>query len=114
MVAKVLFATMLVPVFGYLQEKHDQLTGVVYTIVTYNIIIPSTWFLGQLLMLGACTQGLRLSICLFNLLLVATTLYTAGVRHVCNKVNLPANFAPNSKGFQLRDFAKNLSISHEL
>ena len=26
-------------------------------------------------------------------------------------MNIPANFSPNSKGFQLRDFAKKLSVT---
>ena len=36
---------------------------------------------------------------------------TACVGHSCNKMNMPANFAPNSKDFQLRDFAKRLSLT---
>ena len=35
---------------------------------------------------------------------------TACVRHLCNKMNLPANFVPNSKDFQLWDFAKKFSL----
>ena len=33
------------------------------------------------------------------------------IRHLHNKMNVPANFAPNSKGFQLTDFAKILKLS---
>ena len=36
---------------------------------------------------------------------------TACVWYLCNKMNKPANFAPNSKGFHLRDFAKKLSFT---
>ena len=36
---------------------------------------------------------------------------TACVGHLCNKMNVPANFAPNSKDFQVRDFAKKLSLT---
>ena len=34
----------------------------------------------------------------------------ACIRYLCNKMNVPANFSPNSKDFQLRDFAKKLSL----
>jgi hypothetical protein len=36
---------------------------------------------------------------------------TACIRRLCNKMNVPANFTLNSKGFQLRDFAKKLSVT---
>ena len=47
-----------------------------------------------------------LSVCLF-----VCYRSTACVGHLCNKMNVPANFVPNSKGFQLRDFAKKLSLT---
>ena len=36
---------------------------------------------------------------------------TACVRHLCNKINIPVDFVPNLKGFQLRDFAKKLCLT---
>ena len=36
---------------------------------------------------------------------------TACMGHLCNKMNVPANFAPNSKCFQLRNFTKKLSFT---
>ncbi len=36
---------------------------------------------------------------------------TGCIRHLCNKMNVPANCAQNFKKFQLRDFAKNLSFT---
>ena len=51
-----------------------------------------------------------LSVCLFVCLSVCYR-STASVKHLCNKMNVPANFSPNSKGFQLRDFAKKLSLT---
>ena len=43
--------------------------------------------------------------------LSVTTLARAYVRHVCDKLNLPARSSLNYKGFQLADFAKKLCYS---
>ena len=68
--------------------------------------------LPNLLTLGAhAHEGYgSLFVCLFVYLFVCYQ-STACLRHLCNKMNIPANFSPNSKGFQLRDFAKKLSLT---
>ena len=69
-----------------------------------NIIV--CMLLHLLLTLGACARALQYSVCL-------SVCYhsTACVRYLSIKLNVPANFAPNSKGFQLRDFVKKLSLT---
>ena len=51
-----------------------------------------------------------LFVCLFVCLFICYQ-STACLRHLYNKMNILANFSPNSKGFQLRDFAKKLSVT---
>ena len=85
----------------------------IHTILFHHALDSSLVFINARRMRTRVTV-VSLFVCLFVCLCVCLSVCycsTAYLWHLYEKINIPANFSLNSKDFQLRDWAKTLSIS---
>ena len=95
--------------FMYKEGASEASSFLVYCIISMHALIQHPAFCTLVLSLmlgmhaheGYCSQFVCVCVCYQS---------SASLWRACDKLNLPAWYSPNSKGFQLADFAKTFSI----